>query len=417
MQAGWFTNWLIFNDPFTFLAFFVFFTVTLASNKRAPFDLAEAESELVGGFHTEYSGMRWSFFFLAEYASMFFVSMLGILLFMGGWWTGIAPIDQAIGNALGGYPLRVLGFLVLMVKAGILVTVQIWVRWTLPRLRIDQVMTTCLKYLVPISCFLFLGATVWPLALTGALGRPTLLPGEPMGARVARLLIRWELIPWSGRRVVWRGGSDGNAHFRDLRPRGCGAAIGVVVSQNVVRMAFWLIVSLGSVAGLFFLLHADFVGAAQLLIYVGGTVVLLIFGVMLTASGPMLRIPSAPGEVVVGGLAGLAVLGVLVFATIGVDWSANREKLASKTGAAAGHSFRAAGEGQSVRKLGAAFLGLRFDQDLKTGNRSLSTGYLLPFEIISVHLLVVLVGASYLARTKRRKPVIADQKNPAGLNS
>lgn len=185
----------------------------------------------------------------------------------------------------------------------------------------------------------------------------------------------------------------------------CGGAIAVVVSQNVVRMAFWLIISLGSVAGLFFLLNADFVGATQLLIYVGGTVVLLIFGVMLTASGPMLTIKSAPGEVVLGGLAGLAVLGMLVFATIGVDWSANRSKLASQDVAAgmAARSFRSPEEGQTVRKLGTALLGVRFDKDLQPGNRSLSTGYLLPFEIISIHLLVVLVGASYLARTKRRR--------------
>ena len=99
MQSGWFWNWLVFRDPFTFLAFFVFFTVTLASNKRAPFDLAEAESELVGGFHTEYSGMRWSFFFLAEYASMYFVSAIGVLLFLGGWWTGIAPLDELVRQA------------------------------------------------------------------------------------------------------------------------------------------------------------------------------------------------------------------------------------------------------------------------------------------------------------------------------
>ena len=75
MQSGWFfSNWLIFNNPFTFIAFFVYFTVATAGCKRAPFDLAEAESELVGGFHTEYSGMRWSFFFMAEYAAMFVVS-------------------------------------------------------------------------------------------------------------------------------------------------------------------------------------------------------------------------------------------------------------------------------------------------------------------------------------------------------
>lgn len=187
MQRGWFTNWLVFHSPFTFLAFFVFFVVTLASNKRAPFDLAEAESELVGGFHTEYSGMRWSFFFLAEYASMFFVSGLGVLLFLGGWWTGIAPVDSALSEVLGGYPGRVLGLLVFLTKSSLLVVVQIWVRWTLPRLRIDQVMETCLKYLVPISCFLFIGSVMYPLVMLSALGRPTLLPVSSIGTRVPTL--------------------------------------------------------------------------------------------------------------------------------------------------------------------------------------------------------------------------------------
>jgi NADH-quinone oxidoreductase subunit H len=181
MQSGWLVNWFIFRDPFTFLAFFVFFTVTLASNKRAPFDLAEAESELVGGFHTEYSGMRWSFFFLAEYASMWFVSALAVLLFLGGWWTGIGSLDAAVADALGGFTAQLLGFIVLTTKTSLLVCVQIWIRWTLPRLRIDQVMLTCLKYLVPISCVLFLGTTIWSLALPGRSFFGT-MPG--MGARV-----------------------------------------------------------------------------------------------------------------------------------------------------------------------------------------------------------------------------------------
>ncbi len=170
MQEGWFWNWFIFRDPFTLLAFFVFFTVTLASNKRAPFDLAEAESELVGGFHTEYSGFRWSLFFLAEYASMYFVSALGVILFLGGWWTGIAPIDnffRSNDSWVVSYLGNVLGFAVLLIKASKLVVLQIWIRWTLPRLRIDQVMVTCLKYLVPMSCFLFLGATAWSLVAPG----------------------------------------------------------------------------------------------------------------------------------------------------------------------------------------------------------------------------------------------------------
>jgi NADH-quinone oxidoreductase subunit H len=178
-QDGWLGNWLLFHDPFTFVAFFVYFTVATASCKRAPFDLAEAESELVGGFHTEYSGMRWSFFFLAEYASMFLVSLVAAILFLGGWNSGLGffegwmddlagsggPVSWLAGFDPASYVANLVGMTILLVKASVLVLVQIWVRWTFPRLRIDQVMTTCLKYLVPISCFLFLGATVWPLVV------------------------------------------------------------------------------------------------------------------------------------------------------------------------------------------------------------------------------------------------------------
>jgi NADH-quinone oxidoreductase subunit H len=194
MQQGWIGNWLVFHDPFTFLAYFMYFTVATASCKRAPFDLAEAESELVGGFHTEYSGMRWSFFFLAEYASMFVVSMVASILFLGAWHTGLKFDDQLFAQprAHGAagfdgyrYLANVFGLLVITVKASALVFVQIWLRWTLPRLRIDQVMTTCLKYLVPISCFLFLGAAVWPLALASMTGgRTDWLPGKPLGERL-----------------------------------------------------------------------------------------------------------------------------------------------------------------------------------------------------------------------------------------
>ncbi|MCA9058498.1 MAG: NADH-quinone oxidoreductase subunit NuoH [Planctomycetaceae bacterium] len=197
MQQGWLTNWMIFNNPFAFVAFFVYFVVATASCKRAPFDLAEAESELVGGFHTEYSGMRWSFFFMGEYASMFVVCGVASILFLGGWNTGIAPLDAALHNArvaaadgsgswAMGYLADALGTLVFVSKGALGVFVQIWLRWTLPRLRIDQVMTTCLKYLVPISCFLFLGAIVWPLALRQTESRMT--AWTPVGDRVAALL-------------------------------------------------------------------------------------------------------------------------------------------------------------------------------------------------------------------------------------
>ena len=196
MQSGWFLNWFIFHDPFAFFAFFCYFTVATASVKRAPFDLAEAESELVAGFHTEYSGFRWSIFFLAEYASMFAVSGIAVLLFLGGWETGLGFPEAALrglrgwgqdfpvqGFVVGSYIANLFGAAVFIFKASLLVLVQIWVRWTLPRLRIDQVMTTCLKYLVPISCLLFLGTVLWPLLLASSkLHRPVLF-GAPLVAR------------------------------------------------------------------------------------------------------------------------------------------------------------------------------------------------------------------------------------------
>lgn len=176
MQSGWFINWLVFNSPFTFLAFFVYFTVATASVKRAPFDLAEAESELVAGFHTEYSGIRWSYFFMAEYGSMFAVSGIAVMLFLGGWNIGLPILESA--NATTSFApyflINLVGCAVFVLKSCALVFVQIWVRWTLPRLRIDQVMMTCLKYLLPISCFLFLGATVWPLFLYGTMQRTSI---------------------------------------------------------------------------------------------------------------------------------------------------------------------------------------------------------------------------------------------------
>ncbi len=192
MQRGGFWNWFVFHDPFTFFAFFVYFVVATASCKRAPFDLAEAESELVGGFHTEYSGMRWSFFFMGEYASMFAVCGVASVLFLGGWNTGLPFLDDALSSArlngatgagpwAAGYLANVLGAFVFVTKASFGVFVQVWLRWTLPRLRIDQVITTCLKYLVPISCFLFLGATVWPLVLLQVSQTTTLT--APLGDR------------------------------------------------------------------------------------------------------------------------------------------------------------------------------------------------------------------------------------------
>jgi NADH-quinone oxidoreductase subunit H len=179
-QEGLFTNWLILHDPFTFITFWVYFTCATASVNRAPFDLAEAESELVAGFHTEYSGLRWSYFFMAEYGSMFAVSGLAVTLFFGGW-NGPVPIATWLGltadtGPLAGYFGNLLGLFNFVFKCCLGVTAMMWVRWTLPRLRIDQVMTVCLKYCTPIAAVMFVGAVLWSFAFPGGVG----LPGAPL---------------------------------------------------------------------------------------------------------------------------------------------------------------------------------------------------------------------------------------------
>jgi NADH-quinone oxidoreductase subunit H len=155
-------NWYVFNDPFTFGAFWAYFTCATASCKRAPFDLAEAESELVAGFHTEYSGFRWLSIFMAEYGSMFAVSGIANIMFLGGWSLGLPfELTTYLGPVFG----NLINVLVFIAKGWFLVFVMMWVRWTLPRLRIDQVMMTCRKYLLPIGCVLLLGVSAWRLMI------------------------------------------------------------------------------------------------------------------------------------------------------------------------------------------------------------------------------------------------------------
>jgi NADH-quinone oxidoreductase subunit H len=175
-SRGLFWNWYLFHDPFTFLAFVVFFICGTSSCKRAPFDLAEAESELVAGFHTEYSGFRWLLFFMAEYGSMFAISGIAAILWLGGWHTGILPFDLSdkfaqwfgpsqTGRTIGWILGNLVNVQVFILKGWAGVFIMIWVRWTLPRLRIDQVMMVCLKYLLPISCVLLVGIGIWQLSV------------------------------------------------------------------------------------------------------------------------------------------------------------------------------------------------------------------------------------------------------------
>jgi len=158
------TSWYAFANPACMVAMVLYFIGSLAECNRAPFDIPEAESELVAGFHTEYSGMRFSFFFLSEYANMFMTSAVLSVCFLGGW---LGPVNLAAYDA-DNLLLRMLsaGPHWLIAKSMALVCVQIWVRWTLPRLRVDQLMSLCWKYMIPMSFICLAGVAVpmvWPV--------------------------------------------------------------------------------------------------------------------------------------------------------------------------------------------------------------------------------------------------------------
>ena len=173
----------------------------------------------------------------------------------------------------------------------------------------------------------------------------------------------------------------------------CVFAVAVVVSNNIVRMASYLVASLCGVAGLFFLAGAQFLGAMQLMLYVGGTVVLLIFGVMLTARGPFVSMKTSSGQWILALLAGGSLLAVLL-QTVGQVQPIEKPTPATVDAAAAN---------PTTTQLGAGLVGVRTDKvGQSSDDAKKPVGYLLPFEIISVHLLVVLVGAAFLARAKRR---------------
>jgi NADH-quinone oxidoreductase subunit H len=173
-QGGGIFAWNLFHNPFSFIGFFVFFVGMLAETNRAPFDLPEAESELVSGYHTEYTGMRFGLFALAEYIEVFVLSGVAVAAFLGGYkvpfnlgdgvfFMETLHLPAIIGKNIGQI-LQVGSF---VTKTLAMYYVVIWVRWTLPRIRVDQVMTICWKYLTPIALFNLIGTAIWIYAFDG----------------------------------------------------------------------------------------------------------------------------------------------------------------------------------------------------------------------------------------------------------
>jgi NADH-quinone oxidoreductase subunit J len=219
-------------------------------------------------------------------------------------------------------------------------------------------------------------------------------------------------------------------------------AVAVVVSQNIVRSATWLLFTLAGTSGIFFLLGADLVAAIQLLVYVGGTLVLVVFGVMLTAQGPFINMKTSGAEWAISALVGILLMGVLAMgilaagkpsAPVGsavVEYAPKTRLVKAET--AAYGKLRADYQAEKITKevfdrewnaldrdqaanssytsvIGQGFLGVGVGpahRETVDGKATVvRANYLLPFELVSVHLLVVLIGAAYLARAKRRRSV------------
>ena len=149
-------RWLIFQSPTAIIAFLVFLVSGNAEANRGPFDLAEAESELTAGYHTEYSGMGFGFYYLAEYLNLFVISGLASAVFLGGW----APVNiglEAFDNVMNLIP----GIFWFLGKTFMVVWILMWVRWTFPRLRIDQILKLEWKYLMPLMLLVLVLTTAW----------------------------------------------------------------------------------------------------------------------------------------------------------------------------------------------------------------------------------------------------------------
>jgi len=150
-------RWIIFHSPFAFAAFIIYFISGVAETNRTPFDIPEAESELVAGWMTEYSGFRWSLFFMSEYANMLIISLLISVVFLGGW---LSPLSFF---GITWFEGPVWGLFWLLGKAVFFIFVMMWFRWTFPRLRVDQLMYFCWKILIPFALANLIFVAVWEL--------------------------------------------------------------------------------------------------------------------------------------------------------------------------------------------------------------------------------------------------------------
>lgn len=185
-------DWFLFDNPFAFLSFFVFYVAALAEGNRTPFDLPEAESELVAGAFTEYSGVRSLLFFMVEWGNLYVIGALATTMFLGGW-----HVPPVTANPILLGMLQVLCF---FLKSYFLVFVAMWIRATLPRVRVDQLMSLCWKYMTPLAFVNLIGTALWVVVF----------PNGSRLAKVALLLFGLGVIAYFLSRVRY--------HLKRARP-------------------------------------------------------------------------------------------------------------------------------------------------------------------------------------------------------
>jgi len=174
-QGAWPWQWFALTNPFAAVAFLIFFVAQLAEGNRTPFDLPEAESELVAGYLSEYSSFRFAIYFLVEFGNLWVMSAVAVTLFFGGWQVPfVGPETWAAVRGAGALPapgwwgLQVVSMIVFVLKTLTVLNLIVWVRWTLPRIRVDQMMSLCWKYLVPFAFASLVGSMFWQLLLSAA---------------------------------------------------------------------------------------------------------------------------------------------------------------------------------------------------------------------------------------------------------
>jgi len=208
-QGAWPWQWFVFTNPIGVLAFLVFFVSQLAEGNRTPFDLPEAESELVAGYLSEYSSFRFALYFLVEFGNLWVMAAVAVTLFLGGWqvpFAGPEVFAAARGPAgalpgLGWWGLQVVSMAIFSAKTLFVLNLIVWVRWTLPRIRVDQMMDLCWKYLVPGAFAAFVFTLLWQI-LVARVPRAALASGVVLTVVAAAVAVVFLRQTWRNIKLV-----------------------------------------------------------------------------------------------------------------------------------------------------------------------------------------------------------------------